>query len=287
MQRFASLSWILSKKDTPMIKAREEFHRAEPNGHFVQFYKADEPSLNRNVAKFLWDGLLQGDGLLVLATSQRRESLTAQLGRLGADVALARRERQLAMLDGDETLARFMVNGQPDQKRFQDVIAEALQRARPRAANAGVCAYGEMVGVLWEAGQTGAAIRLEECWNQLLQCGGIKLFCGYPIDIFAGDFERSQVNGVLCAHTHVLPTGPNGDLSEAVNLAMDELLGARAEEMRSSMRTDISSLGLAMPQAENAILWLRSNVPDSAETILACAQSHYQASQATRAESGL
>ena len=63
-----------------MIKAREEFHRAEPHGHFVQFYKADEPSLNRNVAKFLWDGLLEGEGLLVIATPQRRESLATQLG---------------------------------------------------------------------------------------------------------------------------------------------------------------------------------------------------------------
>jgi len=265
-----------------------EFHGAEPHGHFVQFYKADEPSLNRNVAKFLWDGLLQGDGLLVIATPQRRESLATQLGRLGADVALTRREGQLAMLDAHEMLARFMVKGQPDQKRFQDVIAEALQRARPRAADGGVCAYGEMVGVLWEAGQTEAAIRLEECWNQLLQCGGIKLFCGYPIDIFAGNFDKGHVDGVICTHTHVLPTGPNGDLSEAIHLAMDELLGARAEEMRSSMRADISSSGMAIPEAENAILWLRSNVPDNAETILACARSHYQASQATRgAESGI
>ena len=46
-------------------------------GHFVQFYKADEPSLNRNVASFLWDGLLRGDGLVVIATQQRRESLVS------------------------------------------------------------------------------------------------------------------------------------------------------------------------------------------------------------------
>src|SRR6266566_211343 len=110
-----------------MKEMHDVFNRAEPNGHFVQFYKADEPLLNRNVGNFLWEGLLRGDGLLVIATRQRRESLSSHLGRLGADVALARREGQLAMLDAHEVLTRFMVNGQPEGDRFQDAIGEALQ----------------------------------------------------------------------------------------------------------------------------------------------------------------
>src|SRR4051812_15087710 len=56
----------------------------EPHGHFVQFYKADEPLLNRNVGRFLWDGLLRGDALLVIATPERRESVSSHLDRLGA-----------------------------------------------------------------------------------------------------------------------------------------------------------------------------------------------------------
>jgi MEDS: MEthanogen/methylotroph, DcmR Sensory domain len=250
---------------------------ADSHRHFVQFYKADEPSLNRNVSGFLWDGLLRGDGLLVIGTPQRRESLSSHLARLGADVALARREGQLAMLDADEMLSRFMVDGQPEPERFRAAIGEALQLARPRIAEAGICAYGEMVGVLWEAGQTSAAIRLEECWNQLLHTGGISLFCGYPIDIFADDFQRSHIHDVLCAHTHVLPTGGDGDLGVALDRAMDELLGAAANEVRSSMNAGLPASNLAMPEAERAILWLRSNVPDNAETILACARSHYEA----------
>jgi hypothetical protein len=177
-------------------------------------------------------------------------------------------------------LARFMVNGQPDWDRFQDAIGEALQLARARTTNAGICAYGEMVGVLWEAGETEAAIRLEDCWNKLLHRGGITLFCGYPIDVFANDFQRGRVHDVLCAHSHALPTGPNGDLRDALHKAMDQLLGARADEVRLSMNAGIPSLGLALPEAESAILWLRSNVPDEADGILACARSYYDASRA-------
>src|SRR5437868_5547511 len=96
------------------METHQAVTRAETHGHFVQFYKADEPLLNRNVGNFLWDGLLRGDGLLVIGTRQRRESLSSYLSRLGADVTLARKERQLAMLDAHEVLARFMENGLPN-----------------------------------------------------------------------------------------------------------------------------------------------------------------------------
>jgi hypothetical protein len=107
-----------------------------------------------------------------------------------------------------------------------------------------------MVGVLWEDGQTDAAIRLEECWNKFLHRGGITLFCGYPIDVFANGFQKGYVHDVLCAHSHVLPTGPNGDLGDALHRAIDNVLGARADEVRASMRASIPSSGRAMPEAE-------------------------------------
>src|SRR5437764_10662776 len=74
----------------------------EPHGHFVQFYHSDEPLLNRNVGCFLWDGLLRGDALLVIATPERRESLSNHLLRLGADVPSIRARRQLSFLDARE-----------------------------------------------------------------------------------------------------------------------------------------------------------------------------------------
>jgi KaiC/GvpD/RAD55 family RecA-like ATPase len=255
-----------------------------PHAHFVQFYKADEPSLNRNVASFLWDGLLRGDGLMVIATPQRRESLSIHLARLGADVTLARREGQLAMLDAQETLDRIMVGGEPHWERFQSVIADALKLAAPRVADARVCAYGEMVGLLWEVGQTTAAIQLEELWNRRLHRSGITLFCGYPIDVFANDFQKNHIHDVLKAHSHLMPTGSNGELRGALNRAMDELLGDRADEVRLSMKVGISAVNPGVPDAESSILWLRSHVPESAETILASARRLYEASLGLRPE---
>src|SRR5438309_1642442 len=128
-----------------MNRAHNVVSGVEPHRHYVQFYKADEPLLNRNVATFLWNGLLAGDGLLVIATRQRRDSIVSCLERLGTDVALARREGQLTLLDAHEMLARILRGGRPDWIRFQDTVQDALRSARPRSVEAGVSAYGEMV----------------------------------------------------------------------------------------------------------------------------------------------
>jgi DcmR-like sensory protein len=263
-----------------MNEAHDVSKGSEPHHHFVQFYKADEPLLNRNVASFLWNGLLRGDGLLVIATQQRRESLASHLERLGADVGLARREGQLAMLDAHEMLSRIMPDGWPDWECFEHAIGDAIRLASPRVGSPSVCAYGEMVGVLWQDRQIDAAILLEEFWNQILRRGGMQLFCGYPIDVFADDLDKAQVHDVLRAHSHFLPTGPNGDLGDALNRAMDEVLHATADEVRVSMKASVSSLAVALPEAEKTILWLRNNIPDHAEKILARARGYYEATRA-------
>ena len=234
--------------------------------HFVQFYKADEPMLNRNVGQFLWEGLLRGDGLLVIATAARRQSLTDHLTRLGADVTLAQKEGQLLLLDAEEMLDQFMVEGGPDRSRFQTVLGGALASIKPRLAGASICAYGEMVGVLWERGHRTAAIRLEECWNELLASGGVILFCGYPIDVFDEDFGTSDVQEVLRAHTHVMPTAANGSLKQAVQKAMRQVLGGEIEE---------ESLGL---NGENTLLWVM-NRERQAKEILELARQYFEDSR--------
>jgi KaiC/GvpD/RAD55 family RecA-like ATPase len=145
----------------------------------------DEPQLNRTVTTFLWEGLLRGDALVVIATPRRLEDIARHLEWLGADVARSRREGQIAMLDAHETLARILDEGQPHWERIETVISEALEMARPRAADAGTRAYQEMAGLLREAGQPEEAALIEAQWNRLLRRRGIRLFPGDAIDAFA------------------------------------------------------------------------------------------------------
>jgi hypothetical protein len=131
-----------------------------------------------------------------------------------------------------------------------------------------------MVGILWKAGEYAAAARLEELWNELLKSSHIRLFCGYPIDVFAEEFQVEKVDSVLCSHTHMLPV--DEALEGALNRAMEEVLGTRVEGLRTLIKANHRPSWGEVPRTEAVILWLRSNLPGSAGEIINLARRYYQ-----------
>ena len=247
----------------------------EPCGHLVQFYQADEALLTSNVVEFLLDGLEQGEVLLVITTPERNAALAGGLRESGIDPDVAVRERRLLFADAKETLRRFMVNGQPDWLRFERTIGALIREVR-RHADAGLRAYGEMVGLLWQEGQHDAAVRLEQFWNNLKSAHAFHLFCAYPIDVFGKDLDAEALDALLCAHTELLPAGRNRDLHSAIHRAMGEILGADAQGLRARIDDDPRLSWASMPEAERAILWIRNNLPQHADEILLRARGYYQ-----------
>jgi hypothetical protein len=243
-----------------------------PEEHFVQLYGKDDRLLIRNVSRYLSEGLRRGDGLLVIATAEHRGTLVRHLsGERAYPKAVL--EGRLVFLDAETTLNRFLVDCEPDQSRFEGIIGEAIRGVRARAGHNGVRAYGEMVGLLWKDGRFSAAVRLEELWNRLLESSDVSLFCSYPIDVFSPEFKASSVDALLCAHTHLVPT--DSAVEEALRRAMDDVLGARADGLRNLMQTNHRPAWASMPKAEAIILWLRNNLPGSADQILNRAREYY------------
>jgi hypothetical protein len=248
--------------------------RPESNGHLVQMYEADEQALVSNVGQYLWEGHKRGDGLLVIASAANTEAFRAELEKHGADVKGIVRRGNLAFLDAQETLSRFMVDGQPDWDLFESVMGTAMRQVRAQTEFAGLRAYGEMVGILWKARQFAAAIRLEQFWNRLLTRSSFSLFCGYAIDVFGKDFQIGSLDALLCAHTHLLPA-TDGNLEAAINMAMDEILGPSAKDLKLLIKANFRPAWAVMPFGEAMALWLRNNLPDQADRILGLARQHY------------
>jgi MEDS: MEthanogen/methylotroph, DcmR Sensory domain len=247
-----------------------------PEQHVVQLYGSDHGLLTQNVGRFLSEGLKRGDGILIIATPEHRTTLTRALrGEAGYSNAVL--EGRLVFLDAASTVARFMVEGSPDPELFHSVIGDAVRRVRSRAGHTGVRAYGEMVGLLWQMGEYTAAARLEELWNELLKQSDVCLFCAYPIDVFGPEFEAASLDPLLCSHSHLLPI--DGALEHALHRAMDEVLGPRVDALRNLMQTNHRPSWGAVPRAEALVLWIRNNLPGSAEQVLSRAREHYQASR--------
>jgi hypothetical protein len=252
--------------------------RPHSRGHFVQLYETDEQALTNNVGHYLWQGLRQGDGVLVIATPEHQELFSRHLDTLGGDSGVLRESQQLVLLDAQETLAQFMVAGQPEWERFASVIRAALRQVRPAHGAEGSRAYGEMVGILWKARQYAAAIRLEQFWNRLLEQCSFSLYCAYAIDVFGKEFDVGNLDGVLRTHTHLIPSQPNGMLEAALDRSMEEILGSKAEELRGLIRAHHRPAWAVMPTAEATVLWLRKNLPEEAEQIVSRARDHYHSS---------
>jgi len=241
----------------------------------VQFYQADEALLTSNVVEFLLDGLKKGEAALVITTPERNAAFACGLRKSGFNPNVAVRERKLLFADAEETLRRFMVDGQPDWRRFVRTIGALIREVRPHA-DAGLRAYDEMVGLLWREGKFAAAVRLEQFWNNLMRANALHLFCAYPIDVFGKDFQSETLDPLLCAHTHLVPGGRNGDLDSAIHRAMDEILGANSQVLRVRIDDAPQPSWASMPEAETAILWIRNNLPEHADEILLRARRYYQ-----------
>ncbi len=247
-------------------------------GHFVQLYSDLRP-LARNVGRYLAQGLRRGDPQLVIASREHSEAFCREIEAFGIDPETALESGGLLLLDCRETLTQFMMNGQPDWFRFKSTLEEAIHRLRPMGHGATLRAYGEMVGRLWTTGQYSAAIALEGFWNKLLCALNFNLFCAYPIDIFDKEFQMNGVDAILCDHTHLMPTGDDGKLAEALTLALGEILGIKSDEVQRPMAANYRPSWGVVPKAEGTILWIRKNLPGKAGEILRLARHHYHASQ--------
>jgi hypothetical protein len=222
--------------------------------------------------------LNRGEGVLTITTPGHHKRLVSELERLGVDTPTAIQQGRLICLNAQETMSRFIVSGKPDWNKFEAEMTAAVRRFHGEQGQRAFRAYGEMVDVLWDARRFAAAIRLEHFWNKLLARWSFSLYCAYSVDVFDKKFDPASLDGVLCTHTHLLPSEARGNLNEAVSLAIDEILGTQAQNLRLQLKEDDTSLWAAMPHGENMILRLRKMVPSQAEQIIARAREYYEQS---------
>lgn len=177
-------------------------NRSTEAGHFhaVRFYQTQE-SLCRMVAEFLGQGLITNEPSMVIATPEHRLGIVAELHARHFDVDRMQAAGDLLMVDARETLATFMVDGMPDAERFDTNMTRLIEQVCRGRQDCTVRAYGEMVDVLWKAGQNLAAIRLEMLWNKLAMSHDFSLLCGYAMGSF---YKDASLKEICQQHSHVI-----------------------------------------------------------------------------------
>jgi hypothetical protein len=228
--------------------------------HSVQLYD-DTERLADAVARYAQAGLARGEAVVLIATPEHRHAFLRKLDC--ADVAYG--EERLTVLDAERTLERFMANGMPQWKRFHEVIGGLIAELRLRHPT--VCAYGEMVDVLWQRGEREAAIRLEEYWNELGRLQTFSLFCAYRLSPLDPASYGGPLESVCKTHTHLIPHHDVQGFDEAVRAASAKTLDQPLAELLLSLAARHSQ-GTQMPFGQAALLWLKQNMPRTAEKVL-------------------
>lgn len=184
-----------------------QWHPCDRRGHVVQFY-SDDAFLLDALSKFIGTALVSGDSAIVIATEEHLDGLAERLRSRGFDYRKASKQSRYITLDASQTLAKFMVDGQPDADRFTRLIGETIERARSaaEAQDSRVVAFGEMVALLWTQGQKAAALRLEQLWNELAKTHTFFLRCAYPMRHFNLEGDAQTFSSICREHSGVIPS---------------------------------------------------------------------------------
>ena len=178
--------------------------RRPPPDHFVQFYHDDAVILDK-VARRAAAALRTGSSSVIIATAPHRAEIESRLLQLGVHIKANSFAGRYLAPDAGETLARCMVDGWPDEARFNEVVGGVIAQALAQSADHCVTAFGEMVALLCAAENTLAAIRLERLWNDLGTRFSFSLFCAYPLNLFAHDREADALLKVCAEHDRAIP----------------------------------------------------------------------------------
>lgn len=177
--------------------------------HAVKFYD-DEEELEGLTAGYLAAALADGEQAVVIATPEHRQRFQASLGARGVDVATAQAAGHLLMLDAAETMARFLVDGLPHAADFEATLGFRLRQAA--AGGRSVRVYGEMVSLLWDAGEQAAVMELERLWDELIAHVPCSLLCAYPMSSMGPSATVAAFNELCRLHSGVIggPPEPQG-----------------------------------------------------------------------------
>lgn len=248
---------------------------APVNRHFAQLHR-DAEGLTDAVSLFLETGLRRGNSVVVVATPEHVEMFLARLWDNELDPSALRKAGQFEVLDAEKVLGMFMRNETPDWAEFRRVVGGVLDRVR-LCGRGTTRVYGEMVNLLWHRGQSHAAIRLEEYWNELARLYPFSLFCSYLLDPHHDDCYSGPIEEIGRTHSDILGTADDERFRVALDSASRDVFGVPLSQMVGfSSRSEEGQR--RFPSGQRTMLWVKRNLPSASSAVLERARCYYEES---------
>lgn len=259
------------------MEATTEPIRLKPGEHVVHFYR-DDAELAHTAGTHLLNAVRDGAAAIVIATAPHLCAFRGELLAAGIDVE----DGSLTLLDAHDTLAEIKRPEGISRAAFQRVVGTVVRRGgedgRP------LHAYGEMVDLLWRAGDVPSAIELEGLWNELIAELQFSLLCAYHSEAVEGPEHEHALRQVCQLHSAVSSAnersrrfepaatapwaargfldetlqrwGRNGTVAEDARLVLSELVTNAVVHARSPLSVAIRSRasGLRLSVSDDSMM---------------------------------
>lgn len=164
-----------------------------PDEHVATFCQTDA-NMADAAAAYLLSAIDQGSAGVAVVTPEHERQIERRIADAGFDLGAARAGGGYVVVDARAAIDQVLTRGWPDPAAFWRIMSPVIQRARQDGQRP-VRVCGEMVSMLWQADEFGAAMDVEALWTELARQHRISLLCAYlgPGGLSPGDASLSGV----------------------------------------------------------------------------------------------
>ena len=165
-----------------------------PDEHVATFCQTDA-SMADAAAAYLLGAIRYGGAGIAVVTPEHEWQIERRIADAGLDPALARADGAYAVVDARDAIGRVLTRGWPDPATFWRSMNPVVQRAS-KGGQRPVRVCGEMVSLLWQADEFGAAMDIEALWTELARQHRIGLLCAY-LSVFGPDLDNVSAGSTV------------------------------------------------------------------------------------------
>lgn len=252
-----------------------------PTGrHFARFHRHTEgqdrrrDTLTESALEFVEAGLRRGDSVVVIAGADQRNRLFERLAAGEFRPQSLRDPGQLSVMDAEQITAQCVAGDVPEWAPFRNALAPLLSRLRTSGRDTRV--YSDLANALWQAGNTAAAIQVEDFWNALAGTYRFSLYCGYTMDTQSPQAYAGPLEELGRTHSDILSTPEDERFGIALDRASKEIFGISLTQMTGVSNEE----GARFPSGQRTMLWVKRNLPMSSAQLAERARHYFRENRA-------
>ena len=167
------------------------------------------------LTRYIKEGLLNNEGIIVIARPSLRKTVLSKLDALGFDNQTVKNQGQVRFFDAEFLLSSILIDGTIEEQAFRNLIGIPVQVAQSKFGK--VRAFGEMVDILWQRNLQDMAIQLEDLWEDLCTNQGLRFLCTYLLDNLDPNDYDSALEKIYKHHKYLMPDLLYSELGEALH----------------------------------------------------------------------